>query len=412
MTATATAPKKTPPTATTYPVRESWYGPGAALADGQSRIDTAGRVIRGVKVVGLESVNTARLAGFPDALGEDVIDLPYGYSQDALKDALPLYEGARVFFDHPDSGIDDDGRRITSSGDRKFSDRLGRLVNCVYVEGQGIFADLQYLASDPLTPKLLEAAETMPETIALSHRAFVQPARVNGRVVVVKISHVSSVDLITENPGTTISLFESASQMAGEPEKKPEPPKTTESIPGALPGTTEMDPGNMPGGAAPAAPTDPKTAITDGIVAAAVAVIKGEGTAADKLTKLKTLLEQQEAFDAAMGGGSSGGGTETAKESARSAELIRLQLRDKAAGILEAAGIKVTTARVAVIAATPEADHKAVLGEYARMDGTTLLESTAIPARSGGGKEGTQPADEWNADDFEKRLSERTYCHS
>lgn len=401
---TATASKTTP--FTCYQVREAWYGPGMPLSDGQTRIDTEAKIIRGVKVVGLESVNTARIAGFPDALGEDVMDEPYAYAEEALQEALPLYEGARVFFDHPSSEIDEDGRRVTTSTDRKFRDRLGKLINCVFVAGQGIFADLQYLASEPLVPKLLEAAVDMPETIALSHRAYVMPSRIGNRVVVTKVSHVTSVDLITENPGTTKNLFESSAPMAGEPEKK-EPPKATENMlpGGATPPAREDD---LPGAGGAAAPvtTDPKEAILNGICAACDAIIRGEGTAQEKLDKMKPLLENQDTMNEALGGGAG----KAAGDAEESAARTQLRLRDEAMGVLEAAGVKVTKARIAVIAATPKEAHQAVLGEYARLDGVTLLESTPVPARSGGaGPTPAQPAGEWSADDMMKRLESGAY---
>ncbi len=170
------------------------------------RVDREHRVIRGVKVLGTDSGNSAR------SIGVDV-DGTYFYSLDAMRAALPLYEGVRVYLDHPDFQIDDSGVRRRAPATRKTREHFGRLVN-VRVEADGMYADLEYLSSHPQAEMVLEAAQRMPETLAMSHHAFGDPEMTeDGRVVITKINDVLSVDLISERPGTTNSLFESENPM-------------------------------------------------------------------------------------------------------------------------------------------------------------------------------------------------------
>ncbi len=387
----ATTVKKPIATVRGYSVSESTVGEFDTLPEG--RVDRAAKIIRGVKVLGLESVNTARLAGFPAALGDDILDMPYGYAEQALADAVPLYENARVFFDHPKTGIDSAGRRVTTLSERQFRSLVGRLVNVRFVPGSGLFADLEYLESEPLSAKLVEAAERMPEQIALSHRAYVHPVRLGDRVVVDRVLHVTSVDIVTENPGTTETLFESAPTMA-DPIMTPTPP-VTEGAEG------------LPGAAAPAAVTDPKEALKAGTKAAINAVVDGEGTAADKGTKIVSLLEQLELGLAAIGGGSAAkpaAGADAGTKAAESANAEQLRLamaKTGAVTVLETAGVRVTTARINMIASMPEADRASVLEQFKTLDGANVLESGTVPARSGGaGPAGAAPVAAFSHDGF------------
>lgn len=378
---TATAPKKPNPpkvAPVAMMVMEAWPDGPLPLEEGQSRVDRERKLIIGVKLVGLWSKNTARFAGFPSSLGDDALDQTYGYTEDALREAVPLYEGADVYRNHPESGVDALGRRVTNLRERTFEELAGRVRNVRFVTGQGLFGDLQYFDADPMTPKLLEAAEDMPDAVAMSHRAFCQPSRVGGRVMVTKIVDVASVDLVTGTPGTTESLFESAPMTppAGKPTAETMMPPGT---PPATPTTEEMQPG------APAV-VDPKTAITDGIAQAIDAIVRGDGSVKEKLPKIEALLTQLDATAEAMGGGKpSGGDAPPTNESA--GLLAQYQLKQTAMQLLETAGVKVTTGRVSMLASAAAGDRPAIIAELKAMDGvkgTTVLENQPVPARSGG----------------------------
>lgn len=172
---------------------------------GQSPVDRANHVIRGVKVVGVQSVNAGQLVGMG---GDD----PYSYSLDALREAIPLYSSCVVRIDHPAFSYDASGERHAANDARQTASVFGRLVNC-RVEADGLYADLDYLESHPLAGMITEVAERMPNALALSHHAFANLNRKDGKVVVTKINRVKSVDIIAEKGGTTNGLFESAAEM-------------------------------------------------------------------------------------------------------------------------------------------------------------------------------------------------------
>jgi hypothetical protein len=140
-------------------------------------IDTEAGVIRGVKVLGLNSKNNRR------------------YLPEAARRAIPLYEGAKVNIDH-------------RSGGRSFNDRIGELRGVHYREGLGLFADLHYLKSHPQAGVLVEAAKRMPSSVGLSHNVAARTRQERGVTVIESIDRVHSVDLVAD-PATTSGLFES-----------------------------------------------------------------------------------------------------------------------------------------------------------------------------------------------------------
>lgn len=173
-----------------------------------SRVDAQEGVIRGVKVLGLQSANTGRTLGLDAAEFGEALDQPYSYAREALAKAAPLYEGLGVYVDHPEFNYSAGGARLFKQRDRKTAERFGRLAN-VRVSESGLYADLEYLRSHPLAPLVVEAALRMPEMLGLSHHASGRPALVEGRIVIEEIVDVKSVDIIGERPGTTQGLFES-----------------------------------------------------------------------------------------------------------------------------------------------------------------------------------------------------------
>jgi hypothetical protein len=149
------------------------------VASGALRVDRGLGVIRDVKVLGHASANGRR------------------YTRDALSKALPLYQGTRVYVDHPPAA---------RPHQRRLADGFGRLQN-VRETDDGLFADLYYLKSHPLADLTAEAAERMPETLGLSHNA-VGRVRQDGELTIVEeILQVRSVDLVGD-PATTSGLFE------------------------------------------------------------------------------------------------------------------------------------------------------------------------------------------------------------
>jgi len=149
-------------------------------ADG-AEVDREAGVIRGVKVLGYESLNDRT------------------YERAAVKKAIPMYEGIRVNIDHND--------KQNPSKDRRVADRFGRLVN-IHETKTGLVGDLEYLKSHRLAEQTTEVADRMPEMLGLSHNAEGRTRRDKGRTIVEEITRVRSVDLVSD-PATTRSLFES-----------------------------------------------------------------------------------------------------------------------------------------------------------------------------------------------------------
>ena len=152
------------------------------------RVDRQGGVIRGVKVLGLQSRNGR------------------AYLPDALRQAARLYEGAKVNVNHP---------RGNPGGPRDYQDRIGAIRNVVVRAGEGLFADLHFNPKHALAEQLVWDAEHSPENVGFSHNVEARCARRGDSVVVEAIVRVQSVDLVAD-PATTRGQFESqAAELGG-----------------------------------------------------------------------------------------------------------------------------------------------------------------------------------------------------
>lgn len=174
------------------------------------RIDTESKVIRNVKVLGLESKNVARVLGL-DASFSAALNEPYRYSMDALRKSAKLYEGINVYSNHRKFDYDEKtGQRIVIKDSRTNEELIGWLKNVRAVEGKGLYADLYYVAGHPFVPTLVDLATREPKKLSLSHEAYADKCALkNGRVVIGEIPRVDSVALISNEGGTTSGLFES-----------------------------------------------------------------------------------------------------------------------------------------------------------------------------------------------------------
>lgn len=125
------------------------------------------------------------------------------YSDQALREAAELYEGARFFLDHPT-----DTEMEERDGVRSVQDLAGRVVNARKV-GEQVRGDLEILEREPTQSLVFALAEQMPQLVGNSHRAR-GSVRVDetGRQVVESLDHVFAVELVTE-PATVGGLRES-----------------------------------------------------------------------------------------------------------------------------------------------------------------------------------------------------------
>ncbi len=119
---------------------------------GKLRVDREKGIIFGVKFLGTTSANRH---GHAHVEGTE-------YAVDAIRKALPLYEGRKVCFNHP--------ANRNAKAERQFQDLAGCLRNC-RVDADGGFADLHYVKGDQLCEKLATVAESMPDQVGMSHNA-------------------------------------------------------------------------------------------------------------------------------------------------------------------------------------------------------------------------------------------------
>jgi hypothetical protein len=139
-------------------------------------------VIRGVKILGTRSQNGRT------------------YLAEAIGQAVPLYEGAKVNVNHA---------KGTPSGPRDYQDRIGVIRNVTVRADEGLFGDFHFNPKHALAEQLLWDAEHAPQNVGFSHNVQARTARRGDTVVVEAITKVQSVDLVAD-PATTRGLFESA----------------------------------------------------------------------------------------------------------------------------------------------------------------------------------------------------------
>jgi hypothetical protein len=153
------------------------------------RVDRAGGLLRGVKLIGLESQNGRR------------------YRPEALAAAAGLYEGAKVNVNHPQNG---------PLAPRDYRDRLGVVRQVEFRPAEGLFGNLHFNPKHALAEQLAWDAENNPRNVGFSHNVLARLAREGEMTVVEAITHVQSVDLVAD-PAATQGLFEEASRVAPNP---------------------------------------------------------------------------------------------------------------------------------------------------------------------------------------------------
>lgn len=260
-----------------------------ASAAGPRRVDREKGVIYGVKILGPRSRNG----------GE--------YTERAMQEAVPLYEGAKVNLDHPS--------RNEPGKDRAIQDRFGKFAKVRYESknpgGPGLYGDLHFNTKHRMAEYVCEAAERMPDTLGCSHNARVRDRQLpDGRTVYEAITRVRSVDLVAD-PATTKSLFESENQMNDPHSQGPvpddaPPPETAVDTPAAAEAPPEETP-PVPEETTPA--EDPGAADEDiGMTHMIETIKKIAASGGDSATKAKQIYqavklllqvgEQIEAMDA------------------------------------------------------------------------------------------------------------------
>lgn len=155
----------------------------------QLRVDRSAGVLRGVKLIGLESLNGRR------------------YRPAALAGAVSLYEGAKVNVNHPRNG---------PLAPRDYQDRLGVIRQVEFRPSEGLFGNLHFNPKHAIAEQLVWDAQNNPRNVGFSHNVLAQLSRDGELSVVDAITHVQSVDLVAD-PAATQGLFEEE-QPAFEPD--------------------------------------------------------------------------------------------------------------------------------------------------------------------------------------------------
>jgi hypothetical protein len=144
------------------------------------RVEREAGVIRGVKILGVESRNGRT------------------YLADALIEAAPLYEDIKVNVNHPK------GNPLSP---RDYQDRIGAIRNVTVRAAEGLFGDFHFNPKHALAEQLIWDAGHAPENVGFSHNVQARTTRRGDRTVVEAITKVQSVDLVAD-PATTRGLFE------------------------------------------------------------------------------------------------------------------------------------------------------------------------------------------------------------
>ena len=144
------------------------------------RVDRQAGVIRGVKILGLQSRNGRQ------------------YLPEALAKAVPLYEGAKVNVNHP---------KGSPLSPRDYQDRIGVIRGAVLKPNEGLFGDLHFNPKHVLAEQLAWDAEHAPENVGFSHNVQARTSRRDDCLLVEEITRVQSVDLVAD-PATTRGLYE------------------------------------------------------------------------------------------------------------------------------------------------------------------------------------------------------------
>lgn len=359
------------------------------------QIDREAGVIRNVRIIGVRSKNGRR------------------YLPEALKEAIPLYEGAKVYIDHTDPD---------ASKGRKIKERWGKLSGVYQGEDGALYGDLHYLKGHEETELILEAAERFDD-FGLSHDVEGLMRKVEGgEPAVYKIGRVFSVDVVTD-PATNNNFFESELptmkkkllETLREHESKNE---TAKYLLGRL---AEMDPlytDEMPLDAELSDEASPEDEIAAAFETAILAILAMDGSVDEKIEKIRMLLEV-EAEVSGQGGSSAPSEADPAvteaiktlkadvarldaenkslrEEKARAeAEAAAVKAREAVEKELRDAGREVTPIRVKTLLALSEAtDRKAAIEDWPAL--TEGRKPASSPSKF---REETdrKPADDYNS---------------
>ena len=120
------------------------------------------------------------------------------YTQEALQDAVNLFENSKAFLSH-------------STNQRNLNELIGYFKNLRIKEGENkVRGDFYLLDEGSLGKKILKIAEDNPSLAGFSIDAMGKLKQENGKTIVESIEKGNSIDLVL-NPATVEGIFESES---------------------------------------------------------------------------------------------------------------------------------------------------------------------------------------------------------
>lgn len=249
---------------------------GFGSASAPLKIDREAGVIFGVKILGFTSPNNHGLREATKGTR---------YTEAAMRQALPLYEGVKVRTDHPD--------KSKPNVERSTYESFGKLQN-VRLEQSGMFGDLHYLKSHPLANAVIEDVDRGMGVFGLSHNATGEGQVREGVYTIEHIPAVLSVDLV-DSPATNRNLWESVMPQTTLRERIAALTLTPARQVWAKLLTEDSGMAGPMDAPVEAAATDPMEALANGFKAAINAVLDDAGLdAVAKSAKIKQLLQTQD----------------------------------------------------------------------------------------------------------------------
>jgi hypothetical protein len=155
------------------------------------RLPSGAIVLRRVKYLGAKSANVN-----PDGTQN-------AYTLEARKKSERLYDGAKLFADHPE--------REKPNRERGLKEQLGRLRGPFAHEADGSYADAYLNPKHPLAESIAWSAEHSPDDLGLSHNAQGRGRVQGGDCLIEEITRVRSVDFVCA-AATTRGLYESRTE--------------------------------------------------------------------------------------------------------------------------------------------------------------------------------------------------------
>ena len=150
----------------------------------EDRIDRERGIIRGVKLLGLRSLNKRNY------------DTP-----GVQKSAMKLLPGTSIYIDHP----------ATATTSRSYRDKFAVVGQKVeYRPGEGYFGDVHFNPKHAVAEQFLWDVVNAPKSLGMSINSSIKSGKVgaDGDMIVESIEVLRSVDIVTK-PATTAGIFES-----------------------------------------------------------------------------------------------------------------------------------------------------------------------------------------------------------